>query len=179
MEANSIPSEWLPRYSQKDYEGWKGDWELIRGFPYAISPSSKRKHQEVGRNFIGLMNEELKKTSGCDCAVYYELDWIIEQDTIVRPDVMIVCGTFEDDYLRFPPTLILEITSPATRLKDRNLKFHLYEQSGVRYYLMADPDNNSLEVFQLKDNRFTEKKDNEFLLSPNCTITPDLNKIFA
>jgi Uma2 family endonuclease len=56
------------------------------------------------------------------CVVFTELDWKISKETVVRPDVMIVCGKIETDYLEFPPVLIVEILSPASLVKDRNIK---------------------------------------------------------
>ena len=53
---------------------------------------------------------------------------------------MIVCGKIKNDYLTFPPNLILEISSPSTRMKDRNTKYNLYEMCGVKYYIIADPE---------------------------------------
>ncbi len=52
MNSRTIPADWLPQYTYTDYEQWEGDWELIYGFPYAMSPSPKRTHQETGFNFM-------------------------------------------------------------------------------------------------------------------------------
>ncbi len=179
MNAASMPVEWLPQYTSRDYEKWEGDWELIKGFPYAMSPSPNYKHQAVGSQFIVLASNGLKqKHVDCTCKVLYELDWIISEQTVVRPDVMILCDTPPSDFVRIPPVLILEIFSPATRLKDRNLKFKLYEESGVKYYLMADPEKNALEVFALKNNRFEEYHENMFHLSSSCSIQLSLADIW-
>ena len=83
----------------------------------------------------------------CSCETYYELDWIVNDNTVVRPDCMVVCGDFKEDFLTFPPQLILEISSPNTRLRDRNTKFSLYEMYGVKYYLIADCDKKNGRSF--------------------------------
>jgi Uma2 family endonuclease len=179
MNAGSIPAEWLPQYTQKDYEKWEGDWELINGFPYALSPSPNFKHQKLGSQFIFLATTKLQQlNTGCNCQVVYELDWVINDLTIIRPDVMIVCDVVPVDFLRTPPVLALEIFSPASRLKDRNLKFKIYEENGVKYYLMADPEKNSLEAFVLKNNRFEEYQSSSFQLTSSCSIELDLTKIW-
>lgn len=175
----SIPVEWLPQYTYTDYEKWKGDWELIRGFPYAMSPAPQRRHQYVGGQFVTLANNALKKHKGnYACEVLYESDWIISETTVVRPDVMIICNTPPSDFVRTPPVLILEIFSASTRLKDRNLKFKLYEEAGVKYYLMADPEQNKMELFTLKNNRFEETTSATFQLAKSCSITLDLQQIW-
>ncbi|MBX9785546.1 MAG: Uma2 family endonuclease [Chitinophagaceae bacterium] len=94
----------IPRYTYEDYKLWEGDWELIKGYPYAMSPSPKRKHQQYGKNFVAATENLLKsKSVKCNCNVYYELDWVISNDTVVCPDLMIVSGNFETDFLTFPP----------------------------------------------------------------------------
>ena len=61
MDISPIPAEWLPHYSYNDYQKWEGDWELLHGLPYAMSPSPLRKHQLVGGNFVTMVNNELSK----------------------------------------------------------------------------------------------------------------------
>ncbi len=51
---------------------------------------------------------------------------------------MIVSGELKTDYLEFPPVLIAEIISQESIQKDRNIKFELYRENGVKYYLMVD-----------------------------------------
>ena len=179
MSVSTIPVEWLPQYTYNDYQKWEGDWELIRGLPFAMAPAPLRRHQFVGGQFVTLANNELrKKTNTCSCEVLYECDWIISDHTVVRPDVMILCDTPPSDFVKTPPALILEIFSPHTRLKDRNIKFKLYEENGVKYYLMADPDTNSMEIFTLKDNRYQEINASFFQLTPACTVELDLQNLW-
>ena len=33
------------RYTYQDYLLWKGDWELVNGYPYAMAPSAIRTQQ--------------------------------------------------------------------------------------------------------------------------------------
>jgi hypothetical protein len=37
----------LPHYTYSDYEQWEGQWELIDGIPYAMSPLPVPKHQKI------------------------------------------------------------------------------------------------------------------------------------
>ncbi|HHU62374.1 MAG: Uma2 family endonuclease [Bacillota bacterium] len=39
------------------------------------------------------------------------------------------------------PTLVVEIVSPSSRSKDIVTKLDFYMQSGIREYLIVDPDN--------------------------------------
>ncbi len=175
------PSEQIPRYSLKDYQHWKDDWELIYGYPYAMSPSPFIKHQLVSHAFLDAFRSGLKNNSNnCNCKVLSETDWIIDEQTVVRPDVMIVCGDIKlDDHLRIPPVLIVEVSSDKTRLKDRNIKFKLYEQCGVKYYIMADPERRSIEAFQLVNNQYQETTAiDEFHLNDTCQVAFHFAEVF-
>jgi len=163
------------KYTYSQYKLWEGDWELIKGHPHAMSPSPKREHQEYSGKFYRSLGNLLENNKlNCDCKVYYELDWIISEDTVVCPDVMIVCGKFETEFLTFSPTLILETASPSTVIKDRNTKFKLYEMCGVKYYIMADPQKKSVEVFELIDNKYRQITTTDFVLNQQCTIQLDV-----
>lgn len=178
MQQNSnIP----PRYNINDYNQWQGDWELIEGYPYAMSPSPFPKHQLVSAKLVALIINQLEKNrEDCGCNVLFETDWIINDDTIVRPNVMVICGAFNpNDFIRNPPVLIVEIFSAATRLKDRNLKFNLYQQCGVKYYLMADPDAKTIEAFELVNNQYAQVNGGlQFALQKNCTVSLAEERIF-
>ena len=173
---------YIPRYTHQDYKLWEGDWELINGYPYAMSPSPLLKHQRIGRKFLQAISNELdNKKNNCLCEAFYETDWKISEDTIVRPDIVIVCGSINvNDIITTTPILIVEIFSPSTRLKDRNLKFNLYQQCGVKYYLMADPDAKTIECFVLTNNAYIEMKNEwQFQLTNTCHITLSPEPIFA
>ena len=167
------------QYSYNDYKLWEGNWELINGYPYAMSPSPKRSHQNFSGKFsrqLGNILEREKLT--CNCEVYYELDWIITDNTVVRPDCMVVCGNFTEDFLTFPPQLILEISSHATRLRDRNTKYNLYEMYGVKYYIITDCDKKTIEIFELIDNKYKQTDTKQFNLTPTCSINFDVFALF-
>ena len=161
-------------YNYNDYKLWEGNWELIQGHPVAMSPSPKRIHQLYGGNFFSEVKQLLKKNTNCNCEIFYELDWIANDNTVVRPDCMIICGDFKEDYLTIPPVLILEISSPSTAMVDRNTKHRLYEMYGVKYYILADSEKKTVEVFQLTDNRYKETKTTTFFLTSSCSIEFDV-----
>ena len=166
-----------PRYRYEDYKTWSDEWELIDGYPYSLMPSPKRKHQRFTSTFIRLIGNMLAGQS-CNCEVYSELDWIVNNETVVRPDSMIVCGNFKTDWLTFPPALILEIASASTYLKDKNIKYKLYEMYGVQYYLLADTEKEKVECYELINGMYQLKGDHVFKLSADCEIQIDLEKMW-
>lgn len=145
----------LPNYTYKDYCLWEGRWELIDGIPYAMSPAPSLKHHGIVANIIYELKKSLKDAKCKHCKVYNFIDLKIEENTILQPDCSIVCGPTKNNYLDFPPTLVVEILSEATALKDRHTKFSIYEKFGIKYYLVVDPVTEFVEVYLLEDSEYT------------------------
>lgn len=91
---------------------------------------------------------------------------------------MMVCDNSNSDYIETVPVLVVEVFSPSTYLKDRNTKFNIYEENGVSYYIMVDPESEKIEIFQLIDNKFKQVETNKFTFNKQCTVEVDLNSIF-
>ena len=161
----------FPRYTYNDYKNWKEDWELIDGFPLQFLPSATAKHNKIqGSLFFQAKLSFQKNPKDCNCEIFTELDWKISEETVVRPDLMIVCGKSLTDYLEFPPVLIIEIISPSSVKKDRVIKFDLYREQGVRYYLLADYLKETIEVFELIDNIYKQVHISNFQVDKNCQV---------
>jgi len=150
-----------PVYSVADYQRWEGQWELIDGVAIAMTPSPSGEHQQAGMRLANAIYSQLQQQDCHDCFVYYELDWVVDQNTVVRPDLMIVCGKPVAQYLETAPTLIVEILSPSTQEKDRSVKWNLYQQQQVPYYVITDPATQKLEVFEWVDGSYRSLPANE------------------
>ncbi len=175
-----ITQKIIPHYTYDDWVHWEGVWELLEGHPIAMSPTPVPYHQRVAAELITELTLSLRK-SGCKhCRVYDPLDYKITHDTILVPDILIICGEVKKKYLDFPPALVVEILSPATALRDRHTKYQLYEQQGVKYYLIVDADKKIIEVYELNENEYTllNNQSYNFTLVNDCTITPDFSNIF-
>jgi Uma2 family endonuclease len=145
----------LPHYTYKDYCQWEGRWELIEGIPHSMSPVPNMRHQWVSANMIATFRYAIKKTTHCqDCRVYNFIDLVIDEHTVLQPDVTIACNQADKQFLDTPPALVAEILSPATALKDRHVKYGLYEKMGIAWYLIVDADRQTVEVYQLIDGAY-------------------------
>ena len=170
---------YLPHYTVEDYRQWEGDWELIEGIPYAMAPSPFGKHQRVSLLLAKQIEEQLENCPH-GCRVYIELDWIINEDTVVRPDILVVCKKVEK-HLQTTPEVIFEIVSKSTALKDENLKFYLYEREKVKYYALVYPDLTKMRVFKVKNNRYEkvfDSEDGSFTFEVKCSFLVNLDKIW-
>jgi Uma2 family endonuclease len=171
----------IPHYTYDDWVHWEGKWELIEGHPIAMSPTPVPLHQRVAAELRTELLLSLRKANCKKCRVYDPLDYKITNDTILVPDILIICGEIREKFLDFPPALVVEILSPSTVLRDRNTKYQYYQQQGVKYYLIVDTDKKSIEVYLLQDAQYCLQELNNsyvFHLNDDCSITPDLREIF-
>ncbi len=150
MEA--LAEKYLPKYRVEDYFSWEGDWELIEGIVYALAPSPSARHQSIS---LFLASQIASQLESCleDCKVFFELDWIVDEHTVVRPDVVVVCGKVED-FIKTTPEVIFEVVSPSTAQKDEKLKFYLYEREKVPYYVLVYQNLKKARIFRLKEGRY-------------------------
>jgi len=173
--------EFLPKYTVDDYRLWEGDWELIEGIPYAMSPSPFGIHQRV---ISELISQILPQIKSCDnhCYVYPELDWIIDENTVLRPDLIVICRDIKE-YLKETPEVVVEVVSKSTAQKDEHLKFAIYEKEKVPFYVLVYPDIGKVRVFQLVDRKFDKYFDGEdgileISLKNGCNFKVDVKKLF-
>ena len=178
-----VKLEDLPYYTYDDYKKWEGNWELIYGQAYCMSPAPMIKHQNISNKIARYLDEAIG-----DCKKYQALlpvDWKISEDTVVQPDNSVICHEPQNEaYLTKAPKIIFEILSKSTAKKDKGLKFNLYEQEGVAYYIIVDPEDEVAKVYELKDGRYIKVCDasDEFvrfnIKECNNTITFDFAKIW-
>ncbi len=169
----------LPDHTFEDYCSWEGRWELIEGIPYAMSPSPSPNHQKISGKIHSLLIIAMEEI-GCDCDVYQPIDLKISEKTVLNPDLSIVCKPIENQYLDFPPALVVEILSPSTRLKDLHTKYKLYEEFGILHYLVVDPDSLTVELHKLDNNGKYNEADLDFIdIHDDCRITIDYKKIWG
>jgi Uma2 family endonuclease len=171
-------------YSYADYLTWPQEerWELFDGIPLMQAAPSWQ-HQSVFGEIFAQFHRYLQ---GKPCRVFaspfdvclaegHESDEDIR--TVVQPDIAVVC---DESKLRKTgyfgvPTLLVEVSSPATSRRDRVLKFNLYEKVGVQEYWIVEPDGKFINVFTLQENKRYGRPDtytDEDTL--NVSVFPDL-----
>ena len=141
----------LEHYTAEDHARWAGDWELVHGQPLAMAPSPGIVHQRAALRLARQLDETLE---GCPrCLALMETDWTVSADTVVRPDVMVVCGV-EGERVTRTPALVVEPVSPESARRDERIKAALYAEEGVPWYLLAYPDQRKLRVHALEAGRY-------------------------
>jgi len=164
-----------PTYNYRDFVKWEGDWELIEGYPFAMAPSSFGKHQHIMWKLARFFDEELEES---EYEGYPELDWVIDEKTVVRPDVAIYCEEIEK-YPKTTPKIIIEIVSESTAKRDENIKFKLYEREKVEYYVLVYPDFEKVKIYKLDKKMYDKvyEGDGKFKFDL-CDAEIDFGKIF-
>ena len=142
------------RFTYQDYLNWPEDerWELIDGEAYCMSPAPKIIHQRILNNLAYEFTRQLKK-----CQHFIApTDVVLDDFNVVQPDLFVVCSKkkITEDNIQGAPDLVIEITSPATELKDRREKKALYERFGVKEYIIVFPDREYLERYVLKNKKY-------------------------
>ena len=90
----NVAHKYLPNYTYEEYCQWEGQWELIEGIPYAMSPLPIPVHQTVNGNLYANFKEALKMSCK-KCKAYLPIDWKIKESIILQPDLLVVCNKIE------------------------------------------------------------------------------------
>lgn len=174
------PVKAVEHYTYDDYCQWEGKWELICGAPLAMTPSPVISHQALVANILF----ELKKSLGnCEhCLVLADEDWKISEDTVVRPDVVLICDEPNDKYITKAPEIVVEIVSPSTAKRDEVFKFELYERERVLYYVIVYPDDLKAKLYKLENKQFSKQgdfsKETYHFESTSCKAAIDFEAVF-
>ena len=151
-------------YSYADLLSWEDDtrYELYDGRPVALAAPSDV-HQRISMALSAQLYNYLR---GKQCQAYaapFDVRIFEEQgdspdnvDTVLQPDLMVVCDHSKVDRhgVHGAPDLVIEILSPATARYDRLVKFNLYQRASVREYWIVDPATRTVSVHTLEDGAY-------------------------
>jgi Uma2 family endonuclease len=145
---------YIPKYSYEDYQIWEGKWELIEGIPYAMVPLPIFKHQRLSGKIFAQLDELLQNCP--ECTVNIAIDWKIDENTVLQPDNSVICYEPAEKYLTKAPSVIFEILSPGTAFKDKTIKYKIYEEQGVKYYIIVDLYAKVAEIYLLENGAYNK-----------------------
>ena len=173
--------KYIPHYTIEDYMRWEEDWELIEGTPVVMSPGAGVLHQKISGAIYTQLSTTLKKCK--NCLSLYEIDWIVSDDTVVRPDIIVICDEPEGDYITKSPEIVFEIVSRQTAQKDERIKYEIYEKEGVKYYVLVYPELKIAKVFGPESHRFVKlydaNKEKIEFTSKDCSFVFDFSVIWS
>ena len=87
---------------------------------------------------------------------------VLSDLNVVQPDILYISNErreiITENNISGAPDLVIEILSPSTASRDRELKLGLYARFGVREYWIVDPDESSVQVMELGSEGYTTIK---------------------
>src|SRR4030065_1336158 len=169
----ALPVVEKKKYTYEDYLKTPDDkrYELIEG-ELLITPSPVTKHQSIsGKLEFALRRFVTEK--GLGEVFDAPLDVYLDNENVVQPDILFISkerlNIIGEKNIQGAPDLAIEIISESTAYRDLVQKKKLYARFGVKEFWIVIPDEESIEVYILKDNTFllyrTYSK-NEILESP-------------
>ena len=162
MDVNETARKYKQKeqYTYADYAGWDDEnrYELIDGVAYMMSAPTVEHQGILGELFRQLANFLVGKP----CKVFpAPFDVCLnargdDDDTVVQPDIVVVCDQSKLDSKRLngAPDLVIEIVSPSTSRLDRLTKLNKYLHAGVREYWIVDPVDKALAVHVLEGGKY-------------------------
>jgi len=167
-------------YTYSDYKLWKGDWELIEGVPFAMSPAPVRIHQNIAYEIARLLGNQVVDCQICE--VLGEIDYKVNEETTLRPDVVLTCNDPGEAYLTKAPEIIVEIISKSTAKRDEVYKFDIYEKEKVKYYIIVYPDDFRAKVYKLDGKEYDKQGDFTSEIysfeETTCKVSLDFEELF-
>lgn len=156
----------------EDYQHFPNDgnrYEILEGEVF-VTPAPKTKHQLISGNLFVLL-ESYVRAKKLGRVFFAPVDVVLSRTSVVQPDLLYLSNDrmhlLTEKNVQGGPDLIVEILSEHTENHDRTVKMQLYQRNGVKAYWLIDPDSETLEVYELDDNRqfvhqATYQKDESF-----------------
>lgn len=133
-------------------------YEIIAG-DLCMTPAPVTRHQIIVGRLLHILLSYLE-THPAGIVLTAPCDVVLSDTDIVQPDVLYVQSNSKaqvtEQNVQGPPDLVVEVLSPGTTTRDRNLKRKRYEYFGVQEYWLVDPDHNTLEILALKAEQYAQ-----------------------
>lgn len=146
------------RFNYKDYCLFPEDkrYELIDGELF-MAPASSMRHQRILRALQSLI-WPMVRDHGLGQVFFAPCDVILSDEDVVQPDLIFVAQEREEIIsergCEGAPDLVVEVLSPSTQQRDRELKRKIYAKYGVMEYWLVDPEFRTIEVMELEADDF-------------------------
>ncbi len=158
-------------YSYADYLTWQLDEtvELIKGKISLMCPAPNVRHQDISMNLSSLLHGYFRHkkckvyAAPFDVRLYDRKKSILankEIHTVVQPDLCVICQPeiLDTQGCNGAPDWIIEILSKGNSKKELQIKYELYQESGVSEYWLVYPYEQTVHQFVLENGQYQLKK---------------------
>jgi len=140
----------LTTYSDKRYEILEGELYMV--------PSPNTRHQRISRNLEFILYRFVEER-GLGEILYAPYDVILSFTDVTQPDIIYVskerAEVITEKNIEGAPDLVIEILSPSSQERDRDIKKKVYAKAGVREYWIVDPEEKAVEVYRMGKKGYT------------------------
>jgi Uma2 family endonuclease len=161
LEEESIMSLTTTQLTYHDYRLLPEDgrrYEIIEG-DLCMTPAPVTRHQIIVGRLLHVLLSYLE-THPVGTVLTAPCDVVLSDTDIVQPDLLYVHNNSQahvtEQNIQGPPDVVVEILSPGTAARDRDLKRKRYGRFGVQEYWLVDPDRNTFEILVLKAGQYTQ-----------------------
>ncbi len=146
------------KYTYEDYLKIPGDkrYELIGG-ELIMTPSPIPKHQRISRK-IEFILERFITENNLGEVFYAPCDVCLDEENVVQPDILFISKNRLDiigeKNIQGAPDLVIEIISESSAYRDMVQKKKLYARFGVKEYWIVIPEEESIEIYVLKNSTY-------------------------
>lgn len=125
--------------------------EIIDGEHY-VTPSPNLRHQDLVLRLAMSIGNHVEDRPDRGRVFIAPFDVVFSFHDIVEPDVIFVAPDqieiLTAKNIQGTPAMVVEIPSPSTRKRDRQIKRALYDRMGVREYWLVDPEQNGVTIYR-------------------------------
>ncbi len=130
--------------------------ELIDGEMFMMA-SPLRIHQDISMQLAIEIGLYIRKNKGT-CKVYtapFAVHIKKDNRNYVEPDISVICDRdkLDEKGCQGAPDWVIEILSPSSVEMDCERKVGLYRETGVREYWIADPEKETVTVYDFAHSR--------------------------
>ena len=125
-----------------------------------MAPAPSTRHQRILRALQSMI-WPMVRDNGLGQVFFAPYDVILSIEDVVQPDLLFVTkereGIISERGCEGAPDLVVEVLSPSTEQRDRELKRKVYAKYGVVEYWLVDPDSRTIEVMELEADDFASR----------------------
>jgi Uma2 family endonuclease len=129
--------------------------ELVAG-EILVTPAPGLPHQRAVLSLALSLTAWADRESAGEVLVA-PVDLYLPSGDVVQPDLVFVSGARRailTDQVRGVPDLVVEVLSPSSSARDRDVKRELYARNGVPEYWIVDPLAHTIEVLRHAQGRY-------------------------
>ncbi len=148
----------LEEKDDKENPNNKKRYELIDGQIYEMS-SPTTMHQEILGEILFqfklyFKDKKCKPIMDLNLNIYNKSEK--EITSMYIPDLQVVCNQnmFSEKMINGAPSLVVEVLSPSSKMRDKFIKYNKYQECGVKEYWIIDSESKKAYVYELNEGKY-------------------------